>query len=266
MAITSVDTLTSAIAGSQRLPFYRPSISTQGAGGWTSLWLSSGGYPEAGAAPTTAATCTDDMQGGQDFVNPGSGTNYLLGVDISGSISHQFYLFDRLSHMGGLSGVTTGAQTVNLAIPGSRDATATTPGMMWFAEIYTAIGTTARSYTITYTDNADASKTVTLSLGGASPLNQASRLYQVIPNAGEVIKTIVSANTATSTGTAGNFGFTCARLLTTKNMGQIYTGMSYDYAQVGLPAVPNDACLWGAIINSSTTSGIIAGQMTLGAA
>ena len=51
------------------------------------------------------------------------------------------------------------------------------------------------------------------------------------------IKSITSVIHAT-TGTAGSYGFTCAKRLASVNMGQINVGASYDFAGLRFPKVP----------------------------
>lgn len=266
MAITTQDGIVNGLANMQNLVLSKASIANQGAGGFTSLWRATGN-PAQGAIPSTAATCNKALTGAWPFTNGGALLNYLSNLSLQGSISHQFLIYDRLSHMGGLNGTTTTAQTVGISIPSSRDAVYIDNDLEWFCEIYTDIGTTGVTATVTYVDESDASQTFTFTLGGTSPLNRASRLFPL--NSGTTslgatkkIKSLTSITHAT-TGTSGSYGFTCAKRLASVQMGQIYVGMSYDYASLGLPKFPDDACIWFALLSSSTSSGIIGGQLQM---
>lgn len=266
MAITTLDGLVAALGASKKLAIYKASIATQAAGGMTSLWRATGS-PAQGSIPGAAATCTQSNTGAWNFGNPGSGYSYLASLNINGSISHQLRIYDRLAHMGGLNGTTTTAQTVNLSLPGTRGDLYTDSDLEWFCEIYTDIGTSGQTATVTYVDEADASQTFTFTLGGASPANQDSRLFPLnsgTTNLGATkkIKSITSVQHA-STGTAGSYGFTVAKLLAAVNMGQIYTGMSFDFAGLGFPRVQNDACIWFTVVSSTTSSGIISGDLVM---
>lgn len=267
MAIDTLDKLVAGLSSSQALVIYKSSISTQGANGWTSLWRATGN-PGQGAIPAGTATCTKSLLGGWNFVNPTSpALSYLAGMTIQGAASHQLVIYDRLAHMGGLSGVTATAQTVNLSIPADRNALYTDNDLEWFLEIYADIGTSGQTATVTYVDEGDASATFTVTLGGTSPLNQDSRLFplnSVTTNIGATkkIKSITSVIHAT-TGTAGSYGFTVAKRLATVQMGQINVGMSYDFAGLKLPKVADDACIWFAILASNATTGIITGDLTM---
>lgn len=266
MAIDTLDKLVAGLASSQSLVIYKGSISTQGAGGFTSLWRATGN-PAQGAIPGAAATCTKALTGSWNFNNPVAGNSYLSNLTIQGAASHQFIIYDRLQHMGGLNGTTTTAQTVGISIPANRNAVFTDPDLEWFCEIYADIGTTGVTATVAYVDEADNAGTFTFTLGGTSPLNQDSRLFplnQATTNLGATkkIKSITTVTHAT-TGTAGNYGFTVAKRLATVQMGQIYVGMSYDFAGLKFPKVPDDACIWFAILASSATTGIMTGYLTM---
>lgn len=262
MAITSTDSLNTALANQQTLLISKASIATQGAGGWTSLWRATG-IPGQGAIPGAAAAPTKATTGSWDFTNPSAGLSYLTAMTISGAISHQFFVMDRLAHMGGLSGTATGEQTVGISVPASRNATAGAADLTWWLEIYTDIGVTPVSGTLTYVDTGDTTRTVALSIGGASPLNQDSRCFPIVPNAGQPIKSITKFQHAT-TGTAGSYGFTLTKTLAAVNMGQIFSGMTYDYAQLGLPVVADNACLAFIVLSSTTSSGVITGSLKMG--
>jgi hypothetical protein len=46
-------------------------------------------------------------------------------------------------------------------------------------------------------------------------------------------------------------------------MGGITIGMPFDFAGIGLPKVPDDACIWFAIMASNATTGVITGDLTM---
>ena len=266
MAIDTLDKLVAGLSSSQTLMIYKNSISTQLVGGFTSLWRATGN-PGQGAIPGAAATCTKSLTGSWNFTNPSSGNSYLAGLNIVGAASHNLIIYDRLAHMGGLNGTTTTAQTVNLSIPENRNATFSDPDLQWFCEIYTDIGATGVTATVAYVDEADQAGTFTFTLGGASPANQDSRLFPLnsaTTNLGATkkIKSITSI-THVTTGTAGSYGFTVAKRLASVNMGLINLGSTYDFAGLKFPKVPNDACIWFAILASNATTGVITGDLTM---
>lgn len=262
MAINTYDKLIPAVLSSQSTVISKATIANQLAGGLTSLWRATG-IPAQGAIPAGAAVCTKDTVGAWGFVNPPVGQeSNLSGLSVCGATPHLFRVYDRLSHMGGLSGIVTTAQAVNLTIPANRNAAANGSDVRWFLEIYTDIGVTGVSGTLTYVDSTDTTRTMALAVGGASPANRASRLFDVIPTPGQIIKSITSFQHAT-TGTAGSYGFTCAKLLTSQSMGQPNVGLSFDFAQLAAPKIPDDACLWFVVSSSAAASGQINGSIAL---
>ena len=58
---------------------------------------------------------------------------------------------------------------------------------------------------------------------------------------------------------AGNFGFTATRLRAVLPLFVANKGEIYDWAQLGVPEVPNDACLQLIELCSTTTTGTVRG-------
>ena len=263
MAITTYDGLIAAMATAQRLSWVKATVATQGTAGYTSLWLATGA-PLAGTIPTaTGTTCTNSLTGTWPFVAGGANTTYLGKLNWVGATSHNLMLFDRLAHLGGLSGINTGTQVATLAIPGSRNAAADGSDVEWWVEQYTAIGITATTLTVTYTDENDGTQTCTLALGGASPLNAASRMFRILPTGSQYIKAIQSVRLTATTGTAGNFGVTCAKRLAPFPIGAVNIGVLYDFAQLGMPIIPDSGCLWIGGLLSTTSTGAQQGDILL---
>jgi len=267
--LDTMDKVVALLAGGVLFPFYKPSLTTLAAGYFVSLWRSNGA-PAQGAIPGAAATCDDNLLGSWPLGASGSLDFYLGGFWPCGVTIGTWMLYDRLAHMGGLSGVTTGNQTVNVDLAtasGQGRCAADGSDVEWFAEMYTAIGTTAQNCTVTYTDQTDTGgRTVTISIGGASPLNQPSRCIQIIPNAGQTIKSIQTVSIATTTGTAGSWGITARKKLCT--VGQMVANIAGpgDWASIGAPWIADTACLEICELLSTTSTGLVQGCMKVGAA
>jgi hypothetical protein len=277
MTIASDDDLKDAFGNTNSVPWQinKATVANQLAGGWTSLWRATG-VPAQGAIPSTVAVCDKTLTGAFNFTNGGGADyNYIGHVWNSLATAGQAIgFFDRLSHMGGLSGVTTGNQTVNVDASAGGLSGRCNQGtgaqyyndVMWFAEIYTDIGTTAQTCTVTYTNAAGTSgQTLTFSLGGASPANRAGRMFPLIPANGEFIKSIQTVSIGTSTGTAGSWGITAMKQLTVcPGVALASKVETYDWAALGLPLVPNDGCIMIALpSNITTSSGVVLGGMRL---
>lgn len=166
--------------------------------------------------------------------------------------------------MGGLSGIVTTAQTVGLVVNGStgnlpaRLGKADLSELQWWLECYSATGASAVNFTvsITYTDASTGTYVVA---PGASMA--ASRLFPIIPAAGKQIKSIDSVLLSATTGTAGNFGFTVTRELTTLETTIGNYVRKYTWAETELSTVYDNACLMPIIMCASSSSGVLIGNL-----
>lgn len=272
MAITTRDGLLNAMGNSsQTFIVNKATIANATAGYAMSLWLSTG-TPAPGVAPTTAAICTKALAGAFQFDNPVSANSYLGRIMLMNSVTGADIQFhDRLAHMGGLSGTVTTSQTVSVDVSGSSNNLANRRGasdysdVQWWIEIYTAIGTTAQTLTVTYTNAAGTgSQTTTVTIGATTnSQNRASRAIPIIGSGGEFIQSIQSVQLAGSTGTAGNFGVTATRLLTGLSLGLANNSTVYDWQSLGFPRVHDDACIFMICLPGSTSTGAIYGSAKL---
>jgi hypothetical protein len=176
--------------------------------------------------------------------------------------SHIWY--DRLAHMGGLNGTLTTAQTVGVVLTtavASGRCLVTGADVEWYLEWYTATGSTAVTATVTYTDQTDTSRTTTVSIPASTA---ASRLIRIIPGAGGYyIKSVTSVQLSATTATAGSFGVTAAKRLCGYTIPVANTGIVLDFAGTGFPEVKESACLWLAYLCSTTSTGIVFGQLNI---
>ena len=228
------------------------------AGRGLSLWQYDG-MPAGGAVPTTAEIPTRTTTGAIPFATPGgSREKWLIGASVAPLISGVFLLYDRLFHIGGLSGTSTADQTVQGTTP-TPALTRNTGGagnMAWY-EVYTAIGTTSTTLTMTYTDqdgNTGATSTINI---GATGFNAATRAQRIPLAAGDSgIRAVEKVRLTASTGTAGNFGITIAQPLAWIPVGAagVMGWRDYTTGLPGIPAIDPNACLALMVIPSSTTA------------
>lgn len=271
MALTT-DKMIGALSNGTRALIYKPSIANMGAGYLCSLWRAVGGaqWPQ-GAIPAGASTPTDATAGAillPIFAVGTTGRIYKFAP--VGTTAGVFMVYDRLAHMGGLSGTALTSQTVSLDV-----ATAITNGrclddyscVEWYVEIYTDIGTTASNLTVTYTDKNDVgSKTVVISgFTGASPLNRSGRLVRLVPTDGVPIKSIQSCILSASSGTLGSFGFTARtfKCQVSQPLANVM-GAGVDAISLGIPKCEDDVCLEMLVMCSTTSTGIIYGDIIIG--
>lgn len=276
VAVTGIvtrDEIVAALASGVTYPIVKATIATQGTGGWSSLWRATG-TPAQGATPGAAAICTDALLGclGAVPTPAGGQRNAVLRAALaSGAAGPLVVLVDRLAHMGGLSGtvITPTAQTVSVditSLAGSRCAS-DYHDVTWWLEIYADVGTTAVTATIAYTDSGGGSRTTTLSFGGASPLNQDSRIFPIIPAAATPlpIRSVQSVTLSASTLTAGSFGVTATREIAPIALPLVANyGDVYDWARLGAPTVHEDACLAFVMLCTTTATGALTGSIVIG--
>lgn len=213
---------------------------------WTSAWIFG---PGAGVAPTAAAVPARDIAGAVAQQNGGSGALRLPGIRVGTSFpGGTLILCDRLSHSGGLDATVTSAQTTNLptaALTRYTDGI----GVMCALEIYTQIGSTGTTVTVSYTNEASTAGQISPAVAfGGNIFREAGRMI-FIPNVegDQGFKSVESVTVLASTLTAGNFGVTLFKPLLYL---PLVSGATYVANSVlgtmggGLPEILDDACLW----------------------
>lgn len=263
MSISTEAALIAARANARPTSVQKASIANAVAGALYSLWRSTGPLPAAGAIPTSAAVCTQALLGSLwSFTNPTAPVKtYLDWLDIGATVAGSHAVYDRLAHMGGLSGTVTTAQTANVTLPTDANRCDQSGlGVEWYLEWYTDTGSTAVTATISYTNEANTSgRTATVSVGATT---RAGRLLPIRPASGDAaIKSVQSVTLSATTGAAGNFGVTARRRLAT--MTTLSANIAEPKQRSLLVPIPDDAC--GEIVNecSATTTGDLRGDLLL---
>lgn len=262
MPISSMDGLVASLAGAQRHAIYKASITTV-AGAFYDL-LTAAGLPAAGSTPATGAgtTYTRTTAGAIPIVNPPSGkTLYLVQLNLACSSVCRLILYDRLWANSGFSGTVTTAQTVSPSPTLPRWSPG--DGVECWMEVYTALGSTSVTATLSYTNSDGTSGrsgtlTVPASMG-------ANRMLPFSLQAGDRgVQTVASVTLSASTGTAGNFGLTLLRRIAEVDIPTANVGRLLDAFSVGMPDIPNDAALYLMQLASTTSSGVVTGGIVLG--
>jgi hypothetical protein len=263
MALDSMDKLVAALAKSERLRFYKPSIANATAGQIHSLWRSNG-FPTLGAIPGAAAYCNHTTDGSWPLPTPGAGEKlYLAKLSGANSVTGQLLVADRLAAMGGLSGASAAEQTVNLDIAGPAAAgrcSSDGAGVLWGLEWYSDTGSTAVTATIKYTNDLNQdSRTTTVALAAT---RRASTFLPILPNTSDArIKSIQSVTLSATTGTAGSFGVTAIRRNAELPLLVAGVGAVADFAALALPELVGSECLFLLLLCGSTSTGNVLGSM-----
>jgi hypothetical protein len=228
------------------------------AGRPASAWLYDG-YPAGGAVPTAGAIPTLATTGALTFTPAGGGREkFLISAGLVSQIAGLYLLYDRLFHIGGFSGTSTADQTVQDS-PASPALTRNTGGegnIAW-AEIYGLLGTTSRTLTMTYTNQAGTGGQTATTNIGSTGFREVSRILRIPLAPGDSgIQAVEKVSLDLSTGTVGDFGITIAQPLAWLPVGSAGAGGWRDYT-TGLPGIPSidpDACLAIAFIPAAATA------------
>lgn len=129
-------------------------------------------------------------------------------------------------------------------------------------EWYTATGSTAVTATVNVTYNDGTTGNLTgLPLAATRPASFMVALNTLIPSAsaGKFIRGVNTVTLSATTGTAGSFGVTATRLKATVGSPIANFKTVADWAQLGLPHIPNSAALFPIVLTPTTSSGTIRG-------
>lgn len=270
MALTTLDGFFNAMGNnSSRIIIDKASIANAAAGQFHSLFRATG-QPGQGAIPTTAATCDNTLLGALQFTQQTSPATSYLGIleGLCTNTGTTLEIHDRLMHMGGLSGTVTTAQTVNLDLNANlandnldaRKGDANFSDVQWWLEWYTDTGGTAVTATVAVTYNDGTSGNLTgITLSATRRASFMQPLNGLIPAAaaGKYIRDVDSVTLSATTGTAGNFGVTATRYRAAIYKPLANARFTADWQGLGLPEIPNESCLFGIQLASTTSTGIV---------
>ena len=270
MAITTRDQLIDAMCNnSSRLVIDKASLSNAAAGQFHSLWRATG-QPGQGAVPGAAARCTNALTGSLQFSQQTAPAKSYLAI-LEGLCSNNattLEIHDRLMHMGGLNGTLATAQTVNLDLFANlasdnlteRAGDANFSDVTWWLEWYTDTGSTAVTATVNVTYNDGSTGNLTgISLAATRRATLMIPLNGYIPaaSAGLYIRCVNSVTLSATTGSAGNFGVTATRYRAALYQPIANARFTADWAGLGLPTIPNSACLAIIQIAGTTSTGTV---------
>ena len=271
MAISTRDQLIDALGNnSSRFVIDKASISNAAAGQFHSLWRATG-QPGQAAIPAAAAVCNNALTGALNFAQQTSpATTYGTWANaMCSNNATTLEIHDRLMHMGGLSGTSTGSQTVNLDLNANlgsdnisaRKGDANFSDVQWWMEWYTDTGSTAVTATVGVTYNDGTTGTLSVALAATRRASLMIPLNGFIPAAaaGKYIRQINSVQLSATTGSAGSFGFTATRPRMTMPLPLANKMETFDWAALGLPEIFNSSCLMILQVASTTTTGTVRG-------
>lgn len=263
MAISTRDGLINAMGNNtSRVIIDKASIANMVAGQFCSLWRATG-IPAQAAIPAAAAIPTSALLGAMGFTNQTLPVTSYHGWQTANSsiagTSVEFH--DRLSHMGGLSGIVITAQgaLTLVGLAAARLGDANYSDVQWWLEWYTDTGATASNATVNVTYNDDTTGNLALiAVGGTVRAGRMIPLISAV--AGKWIKAVNSVTLSASTAAAGNFGITATRPRTSIVTDVANKSAVADWAQLGFPEISNDSCYFMVMPCITTSTGTLRGS------
>jgi len=268
MSVATLAALIAKLRNPSQLPLFIKNGQAATGTHFNSEWVQPG-FPAAASIPgTTAAICDRTTAGALGQGNK-LGTEQRAWLRRFGSggaaanLQGALVLVDRLAHVGGLSGIVTTAQTV--AFPALTRSTSGA-GCWAAAEIYTNVGATGTTATISYSNTVPtAGQTSPAIVFGGTGFSNVRSVLPFGYASGDVgVTAVASVTLAATTGTAGNFGVSLFKTLgwwPLTNSGPYgCRGIPVDLPGP-MPVIPDDACLQFLHFSSGQVASIVTAQM-----
>lgn len=266
MAITTMDGLVAAMASGQRIVFQKASATTV-ANFYYTLW-STAGIPAAGAIAignTSSGVIPTDATLGAPVINAftGSNTGYALTWDVATAQPGVVSLYDRLYHVGSvlltsLATTTLTGQPALTRVPGNDYSCVE----MWL-EMNVACSSTATTVTVSYQDGLNATQTATLDTNLSAAPTLRMLPFRLANSTG--VQKINSITVGGTVASAGSINVVLQRNLA--DMTVVSANISrpkQNPFDMAMPIVYADSCLALMILATTTSSGTLFGELTLG--
>ena len=263
MAITTIDDIASGLAVGQFRWVQKNITACKAIGSYQSSWLGVG-FPGAGSAPPAYGSGSGYQA---DYATPGAipytnaaVKNFLAKWFACSTIAGTLILVDRLWSCSGM-GYAAGTYTVTT--PGSLPARITDYGVgcqLW-VEQFVAAGAASGTLTANYKNPADGAEQGVLPAVVSAPLiGQMQPIPLAVGASG--VRSLVSVVTS-ATWTSGSFGMTILKPLAAISIPLAGIGNTLDWATLGLPDIPNDACLGFIWQGGATTAPQVMSRMEI---
>lgn len=271
MSISSMDQLVEAMTAStsQVLTWHKTAAATEGAGTYFDHHLV-GGVPGAGSTPAAASsggtTYTLASQGGLAFTAPTGGQlTYALCWSISSTQAGTMMLYDRLWACSGLATGAGGTTTVTGMTAITRYSGGVGAGIWYVCLTAPSAQTANMTISVTYTNSDGVSgRTATVVLSAGSPPPTANQAYPFALQSGDKgVQSIQSVTNTSGSFTGGTHGLMVGKVLAAAHCAIGNNGMMMDGLKMGLPQIPDTACLNFLSVCSTTNTGYWTGTLNL---
>lgn len=264
MAIASVDDIAAGLSSSAKsIPIAKTLTAPKAAGAFQSSWLANGN-PGPGVAPSlysdgSGYTCDKDTAGAIQITN-GAVQLWLAKLALNCTQPGVIILADRLWSCSGI-GFASGTYTITT--PGNLPARITDNGVgceLWI-EQFVAAGSASGTLTANYLNANDGSaKSGVISAVVSAPV--IGQMQPVPLAAGDTGIRQLTSIAHSNTWTSGSIGATILKRITEAPIIAANGGVNLDWAQLALPKIPNDACLFAFFLANGTTAPVILGSIT----
>ncbi len=259
--IASMDDLVFGLISGDRVFYQKSAQGSITSGSFHSLWRTAG-QPSAGALPPSGSgevptrSNPGALQGWTDA--SGSDVAYIAQASVSSGTVTIYYFYDRLVHTSGLNSTLLTAQTVNT--PALTRYT-NGKGVEAWLEVYTTLGASSRTVTISYTNQDGVSGRSGSCVVTTPPTG---RMIPFNLQAGDTgVRSVETVTMSASTGTAGDFGITLLKRLVDIGNPMAPNSTPQDAFELGLPALEDNACIAMFVYSSATTAGPFIGVLTV---
>lgn len=266
MAITTMDGLVAALGASQDQRLFFPSA-TNVAGGWINLnqAVTSGfGIMAVPTAFGSGGKTFNQSTAGNGFPKwtaDGAKTPYIGRYGQTMATAGTIHVYDLLWAASGFVGNVNTAQSV-VSFSGMPTRNPTKGAEIWIG-CSSAIGSTAHNVTVQYTNQDNTAGRSTVSTAGITSM-PANRMYQVPLQSGDTgVNSVQSLTLSASSGTAGNLWVLVMDRVCAISCSVTNVGVTQDFAGLGLPALADESCLLFVHQGTTTSSGIIMGQLSI---
>jgi hypothetical protein len=266
MTITTMDGLLAALGSSQDQRLFFPSA-TNAAGGLINLnqaVTSSFGIMAAPAAASSGGTTFNQSSFSTGFPRWSSSANtpYLGRLGATFSTAGTLHIYDLLWACSGLVGNVATAQTLT-GFAGMPTRNSTALGAEIWIGCSSAIGATAHNVTVQYTNQSGTSGRNTVSTAGIASM-PANRMYQVPLQSGDTgIQSVQGLTLSASSGTAGNLWIMVLDRIASISAPVTNVANVSDAFALGFPQISDNSCLAFVHQATTTSSGIIMGQLSV---
>ena len=263
MAITSVNDIVSGLGSQQHINIYKSFGTPKAAGTFQSGWLAAG-YPGSGSTSGsygsgTNFTCGSTAAGAMRYTNSGS-QNWLAESTFMSSQVGTLIIADRLWSCAGM-GFAAGQYVVPSGWSLPSRITDGGVGCELWVENFVATGAASGSLVAQYNNTTGGSST-----GVLAAVQSAAAIGQMQPvplQTGDLGISMLKSVGIGATWTSGSFGMTILKRITELEITTANVGKTMDWAMLGIPPIPNDACVMFMWMATAASTFALLGSVTI---